>query len=506
MLVVLALAGTIAATLPTTLHASNVSAGVDFVVSTIDTGRSVSQTVLHGYFRHDKRADLVIARVDETQRRLVSIHEMGDDLEFAPVPLVEFELPADVIGLDTGRLGARDILVFFTDSGAIHYNPFSDTSEPLVSFESVYNSIVKDEIPRLNLFRDVNEDGLDDFVIPGFGGFTVIVQRPDGGFARPVAVHAPPVMDMTYNDYPWYQMRAMFETDMTGDGRKDLVFWIDNAFAVYRQLDSGLFSETAVRMVSNVPFEYDGVDGVSFRMGEEDQSNLTARVLYQLKDLDGDGITDLVTLTVTSRSVFNKQTTYEVHTGRRRQDGTLTFSELPTSRIESKGIQFESEEKDLDGSGQVDMVVSSVEIGIGKIIAALITGAIKIDLDFYKMTDGIYPDSPNATRTITSTFNLSSGDVFFPFVLIADVNGDPYADLLVQDGTDTIRIYEGEAGAGLFSRRATDFKVRLPNDADLVALADLNADKRQDVILRLEKKNEQNSVTVLMSTSGALDP
>ncbi|MEX1237135.1 MAG: VCBS repeat-containing protein [Pseudomonadales bacterium] len=477
------------------------TASVDFVISTIETGKSVSQTVVHGYFRRDADADLVIARIDDAGRRKVSVHEMSDNLVFKAEPIAEFELPENVIGLDVGRLGARDILVFFTPDHVTHYDPFRDAFKPLVSFQSIYNNVVKDQIPVLDLFRDINGDGLDDLAIPGFDGITIFIQQQEGAFSGPVTVHAPPVMEMTYNDYPWYQMRAMFETDMTGNGKNDLVFWLDNQFAIYRQLDSGMFSDDVITQESNVPFEYDGVGGVSFRMGEEDQSKLTARVLYQLKDLDGDGITDLVTLTLNSKGVFNKQTTYEFHKGRRRADGVLVFSEAPVSRIESKGVQFEMEEHDLDDDGQVDIVVSSVQIGIGKIIAALITGSINIDLDFYKMTKGVYPDSPNATRTITSTFNLSSGEVFFPFVLIADVNGDSYADLLVQDGVDTIRIYEGEEGPGLFSRRVVKIKAKLPNDADLVTLADLNGDGRQDVIMRLEKKNEENSVAVLMSVS-----
>ncbi|MCB1693528.1 MAG: VCBS repeat-containing protein [Pseudomonadales bacterium] len=472
-------------------------AEVSFTASTIDTGVSERQAVLDAYLRRDDRADLVVCTVADDVRRL-RIYELDDDMRLVDSPVVDVRLPDDVVTLDVGKLGARDAILLFTADRAIYFDPFEDTVRPLVEISSIYNNPVRGDLPVLDLFRDINGDGLSDLVITGFKGVSVFLQESGGNFRAPMLLDAQPVMQLTYQGSPWYEPRTMFVTDMTQDGKSDLTFWQSDHFEVYAAIADG-FDRSPRILSSNVPFQFDGVGSVSFRMGEEDQSNLTAKALYSLVDLDGDGVTDLVTLTVNSQGVFKKQTTYDIHRGRRGDQGTLTFDASPTSSIRSNGIQFEMQEKDLDSDGDTDVVISSVQLGIARIIGALLTGSVDIDLNFYRMENGAYPQSPNASRSIKASFNLSSGDVFRPFVLIGDVNGDRYADLLAQDGDDTIKVYEGEPGDRLFARHPKEITSELPRDADLVKLADLNADGCQDVVMRLEKKNQDNRVTVLVA-------
>ncbi|MBD3649283.1 MAG: VCBS repeat-containing protein [Pseudomonadales bacterium] len=225
---------------------------------------------------------------------------------------------------------------------------------------------------------------------------------------------------------------------------------------------------------------------MSVRMGEGDQSNSESKALYKLGDLDGDGITDLVTLKVKSEGVFNKQTTYEMHRGVNGGEH-VRFEESPFSFIRSEGIQYEMEEKDFNQDGQLDVVTSSVRLGLTRVLTALITGSIGLDLQFYQMKDGRYPEKPNITRRITATFNFSTGDVFFPSVLIGDVDGDGLADLMVQEGSDELRVYPGRKGEGLFERDSVDFRIDMPADPDLVQLVDLNRDGKQDVLLQHEE-------------------
>ena len=115
------------------------------------------------------------------------------------------------------------------------------------------------------------------------------------------------------------------------------------------------------------------------------------------------------------------------------------------------------------------------------------------------MDDGSYPRRPNVSRSITARFSLSSGEVFYPFVLVADVDGDGYADLLVQKGSNRLEVFEGRDDDRLFERRSSDIDVDLPNDPDLVELADLNGDGARDIVMRLEKKGEDNRVVVLIA-------
>jgi hypothetical protein len=237
---------------------------------------------------------------------------------------------------------------------------------------------------------------------------------------------------------------------------------------------------------------------MSTAMQDEDQSNNSAKALFQITDLDGDEIPDLVTLSIDSKGVFKKKTTYEIHKGT-AGDGIVEFSPVPDSRIESKGIQFEMKEQDFNSDGQTDMVISTVQLGIGKILAALITGSIDIDLNFYQMEDGLYPAKPNLKREITATFSLSSGDMFFPSVLIADVDGDKVSDLLVQDGANKLKIYIGGKDGKLFAKRSVNIEVSMPNEPDLVELADLNSDGKKDIVMRHQAAGEPRKVVIMVS-------
>ncbi len=473
-------------------------AATDFRVSRIETGVSLRQTVLVAHLRDPLRADLIVITVTADKERRLRLYEAGDDLRYGPDPVADVPLADDVIFVDVGKVGDVDALVLFTRDQALAYDPFRDIRTPLVTFRSMYNNAVVDEVPRMNVLRDLSGDGLDDFIIPDFVGYQIFLQSAPGVFRAPIQIAAPPIMEISFGNNPWYQSRTLFHTDMTGDGRQDLVFWIDDAFAVFPATEDG-FSTTPRRLESRVQFQYDGIARGSFRMGREDQSNLTAKALYQLRDLDNDGLTDLVTLTVMSQGVFKKQSIYSIHPGRRAADGTTEFASEAGSTIQSSGVQFELEQKDLNRDGQLDVMVSSVQLGIGKIVGALITGSIDIDLNFYQMKAGLYPAQPNVTREITASFNLTSGDVFYPFVLIGDVNGDHLADLLVQDGKELMRVYEGDGSERLFSRSSHDIRLPLPEDPGLIALVDLNRDGKQDILMRLEKKNKANGVTVLMA-------
>ena len=307
-------------------------------------------------------------------------------------------------------------------------------------------------------------------------------------------------MDISFRDNPWYQARKIYHADVTNDGRADLVFWVVDKFMVYQQLADGTFTDEPVQFSPKVIFDAEGYEGVSMRMGEEDQSDAQQQALFQLKDFTGDGIPELVTLAVKSQGVLKKSTTYNIHTGAglypSESDSAYMLPDFqvePASTIRSRGIQFDLEEKDLNNDGQLDIIVSSVEIGVGKIIRALLTGSIAINLDFYQMADGIYPEKPNLHREVTATFNMSSGDVFLPTVLISDINGDGQEDLAVQDGRDTLEIFHGVSNGKLFERRANKVSVEMPRDPDLVESLDLNGDGKQDLLIRLEPEEDDNN-------------
>ena len=476
-----------------------------FDVVTIATGKAINQTVVPVRANSKTDADIfVISVISESERRLRG-YQAADNYSHARI---DIDLPEGVIFVDVGFWLDREVMLLFTATEGYVYDPWTKTTQTLVRFSSIYGTAVFDEVPRINVFRDINGDGLDDFVIPTFSGYLISTQLDNGEFTLPLMLKAPPLMDMSYNSHPWYQAKQLYLADMTLDGRKDITFWVETEFNIYPQLENGQFSPDVIKVGSDVAFDFDGIDGISIRMTDEDQSNQLITVLYDLKDMDGDGVTDLVTQSIKSKGVLNKSTTLRYYRGRASRTETnkvVRFDKNVMSTIESNGFQYEMIMRDLNVDGQIDIVVSSVEIGVARIIRALLTSSLRIDLSFYPMKQGLYAAKPESVKEITARFSLASGEVWLPAVLISDVDGDNIDDLLVQEGDDTLLVYRGQRGEKLFATDVVEIKTQMPRDPRMVSLATINDDDIRDIVLKIpppiSNRQGPHYVALLISNS-----
>ena len=306
------------------------------------------------------------------------------------------------------------------------------------------------------------------------------------------------------------QAANLFLVDMNLDGKADICFWKKGDFIVYPQLDDGGFDTSPVTVRSQVSFDLDGIDGISVRMQDEDQSDRLTTVLHELRDLDGDGITDILTQAIRSKGVFNKKTTVAFHKGFAADNGFVRFDPTASSVIQSKGFQYEMRSRDLNNNGEVDILISSVEIGVTKIIGALLTNSVKIDLGFYEMKQGTYPKTADHVREITAKFSLSTGEFWYPFVRVVDANGDGLDDLLVQRGDDQVLVFVGDADK-LFNKTPIKISAPMPKDPDFVSISRLNGDEIEDVVLKIppdiSDSNGSHRIILLLSNhGGALRP
>ena len=62
----------------------------------------------------------------------------------------------------------------------------------------------------------------------------------------------------------------------------------------------------------------------------------------------------------------------------------LNFPEQPNTQIRSNGIQFDAQERDFNNDGMTDFIISSVELGFGKIVNALLRTLYIITVDIDK--------------------------------------------------------------------------------------------------------------------------
>ena len=463
----------------------------------VDVGDS-DGLVLHGNLIGGEVDSLVVfgdGGADRDRRMaLYAFDGTGWDLAYAA------DVPEDVIFVDMLESADRDRLLMFRRDHVDWLDPDGWTRTTLVSAPSVYN-VPPLDVPQVTIVRDVNADDSGDLVLADFDGYWVWLQNtPNGEWIGPVKLAATPTAIARFRSAS-YRPRAIYDLDYDGDGRNDLAFWEDELFLVYLANGSG-FETTPLELELPVDFSSDDVT-ISIGVGSRAESDTDRVTLYDVGDYNGDDVGDLVATTLTINGFLDQSTRYDFYFGE-RVDGATRFRKTPATVIESDGIQGPFETADFDNDGRIDFGMASIDIGIGKIIAALLTGSVRFDVGFYVMRDDAYPEEPNVTKPIRFRFSLRSGSVLSGrWLETGDVTGDGLADLLVPVGGSGIEVYAGTGDVKLFQEEPTTIPVDLP-DATMpggVTIADLNDDGRDDIVMRFPstEEDEPNRIGVVLS-------
>ncbi len=493
----------------------------------VETDTAKHQTVLTGFFLDGDFAELATVNIKKNKNRHLNIYAFS---EGTWIPKLEVPLRPEVLFVDVANIGGRDRLITYEHGRLNWFDPDAVVEHALVEVTTNYKATDDGQIPSVDITRDLNSDGLDDLVMPDIDGFWIATQLGDGSFTTPIKLGPPdPFLDAVALDHSdsyrevgitpltvlWYLSRV-HQMDYNHDGRIDLVFWNADHFDVYHQEAGGTFATTETETFTvDIPFDTDGAYSIAFDFKGENmfslifgfRKNTKRRVLHTFQDLNSDSVADLVIHSLEGRSLGSQRSLYEVHFGTPTPDGIVFAQEVNMTirpRGTAGGLQpwgYSSQWfQDLDGDGNTDILFKDVKTGLVGMSRAMVGKSIAIDLEFYRMEDGTHPHKPTTRRKIRPDLDIFETDrVFFPVVLLGDVNGDGRSDLLVGENWKALHVFLGVPGQELFARKPRKVAVAMPNDERNARLVDLNKDNKQDLLIHYPSTTNPHRVALLIA-------
>jgi len=434
--------------------------------------------------------ELVTLGVDKQAQRWLHLYKFNDDVgnyQMAaalklPNTIARFDISAD----NSGHLQS----IYFLDANSVfQYDPALNSLRKLTDVRTLFIKDKPDYISRGNFVVDMNEDGIDELLLPGFEYLTLVKLVAQGRvMAQQLPIEAFSVID---DQVVKFKPQPYFIEDTNGDGLKDIVIAAEGKLQSYHQLTSSMISAVAqdITLASDISAiewwhrrDHTGAD--------LDQANLVYRRLSQLTDINHDGILDMVVKATESSGVLDRVNDFQVFMGEMTQE-KLSFPAQPSSVISAEGTLSGFELVDIDNDNKLEVILAGFDIGLSQIIGALLSGSIDQDVYIFSLDEhDAFDKKPSVSKEVELSFSLSSGQTGSALVQLADINGDGLKDLLLSTGTKRLKVYFATTGKRRFARRSVKYKTLLPHDNSVVTVSDLNGDGKDDLVMKFGRLDD----------------
>lgn len=424
----------------------------------------------------DDVADLVVVTSGDGGRRLALHLRRRDGAPFTGTPDATLDLTPDVV-----CFGAADVhadvgreIVLFNASGAFAWRWRATVeSERIVRLFSC--DLLWQWPDRKTAFvwqagiRDLDGDGLEDFVVPAPWSTVIVFQRKGDAGARTFATAATlrpgterelmrqiefedrpdvrraeeaPGMHVRVtgrgvqldgkgggtgpSSYLWVRasVPAPQLVDFDGDGDLDVAFLTSQKMLVFRQEPRGAFTQEPVTLVNPVKVD---------RARELDVS-YSARSL----DLDGDGRFDALFTAGDKRSsdVRTQMLVYLQKAVKAGEAPLFGAAGVPVQLIVLDGFARPLALDDVDLDGRKDLVCGAVRPDLIDGLRAAASERIDAELYVYRNTGLGFSKRPDLVRKVS----IHAGGLDLTARFLGDVTGDGVADLFERAGEDVLRV------------------------------------------------------------------
>lgn len=469
------------------------AAEVSFERHDIDLGTPHFHVALAGGYLGGEFDDIAVFEVDEDNARTLTVHALrgaGEDLAWRA--LHRHAVGEDVIFVESVALaGGGDGLLIGRRGTLSWLDPVSGGEEGFVEFPTIYNVAPLEELPRVEVARDIDGDDIDDIAIADFDGYWIVRQREDGSWRAPVKV---PVSAGVSGGFAWsYRPRAAYPLDYDGDGLDDLAFWDRGELLVHDATGEGY---AGVPRVVDLGLDL-ASDERTVRLAFGGDDDEEARTLWGMSDYNGDGVADVAVQAVVSSGVLSKETRYTLHLGR-MEGGRTMYRPEPDAAFVSDGLQF-LDHVDVNGDGVSEFLLITVRVSVPRIIAALLTGSFPVDADIYAASGGEYSQEPSWSRRFRFEFSLSEGTASMPGAALADVTGDGLKDAVLVSPGEGLVVQEGVGTSAVIGERTHSFDFPLAAMGGRLEARDFDDDGREDLLIRTGAGQEPKGLTLMLS-------
>lgn len=357
-------------------------------------------------------------------------------------------------------------------------------------------------ITKTDFIQDVNNDGIDDIILPDFEQTNLWLgstSTPEY-YYQAIAINTEAeLIRGSVNFSP----TKLFLADLNVDGLQDIAWISKGTINYFSQTVIGKFSSSQ-KTLALAEAIY-GLDWWQLREADgqsPDQSDLTHRVVEQIKDVNGDGLVDVIVRFTQSSGVLDRANNYEFYLGYTNENDQLEFPKTANTVIKADGTLTGLKIVDANNDNKFEVLLSSFELSVSNIIGALLSGGIDQNVLLFALNNNdVYEEDAVISKEVELSFSLTSGQSGQPIVLLTDVNGDDSQDLILSSGEDRLNVFLGQKSSKLFNRKASKHKLLLPKNGALFEHADLNHDGKEDFIMRygrLDDESMANKVTILM--------
>ncbi len=489
----------------------------DFDQYEVATNLESETLILTGHFINSNMMDIAIIHRDTLDILHLNIYQFQSG-EWKNG--IKTTLDPTTLFVDVATINGKERLVTYADGQLNWFDPKINQSTPLLSIPFDFRTDSKKNIPQASITHDLNDDGQDDIIAPAVDGFWVATQLATGTFSEPIKIGPPEPFynQSTFDDErdygevginplttAWYLSRV-HNFDYNRDGRSDLIFWNEDHFDVYAQNDDGTFSIEPISFNTDVHFDSDGTYSIVFSFHEANTFSLifgtrkstNYTVLHSIQDMNGDGISDMVTHSLTGRSVFKMKSRYIVHFGSADKD-KIVFSKNPDTAANSHGKAGATQSggyshqwlKDIDGDGNTDIIRYDVKIGLTGMLNVFFGRHLTIDFETHRMVGGRFLSNPSGKKRIKANVNIyDEHGGFFPFMLLGDLTGDGLPELLVATEKNKVQIFVGQPEMNILNTDPVQMNILVPSVETGTWLSDLNRDGKQDILMHFKIKEK----------------